>query len=98
MANKTFALTALILVTACATTQNEPPAVASAESASEPSEAAPSPAEEPASETAEFWTSPTPCAEGAELKGAAPPEGALVYCELAGKPHGPKVTFHKNGQ
>src|SRR5687768_5539675 len=60
--------------------------------------AANTPAEQSAESNPDWWTSKAPCPDGAALDGAAPPAGSGVACLLASVPHGPKTTFHKNGQ
>src|SRR5690349_13012210 len=56
------------------------------------------PSEDAAATSDSWWTESQPCLGGAELKGAAPPQGNAVWCEQAGKPHGPKTTFYPGGQ
>ncbi|MGE5788462.1 MAG: toxin-antitoxin system YwqK family antitoxin, partial [Myxococcales bacterium] len=45
-----------------------------------------------------WWSSKTPCPDGATLKGSAPPAGSAVGCEMNGVLHGPRTLFHENGK
>ena len=89
----TFASFLILVSSACASHTTTASAPAS------PAEPPAATAEPAAEESAvEWWTSKTPCPDGAALTGTAPPAGSEVSCVLGSVPHGPKTTFHKGGQ
>src|SRR5690606_635942 len=50
-------------------------------------------------ETGPWWESKDPCPEGAALKGGEPPQAEAIWCERGdGELHGPRTSFHPNGQ
>lgn len=45
-----------------------------------------------------WWAEDEPCPDGARLRGAAPPEGAEVWCERGeSERHGPSTAWHAGG-
>jgi hypothetical protein len=93
-----------LFLTACSAGAPRDPALPDEGSAPSPASGSSTPAASAESVTVEppeptpWWKTSTPCPEGAELKGSAPPEGQEIWCEKGGKPHGPKTTFYPNGQ